>query len=117
MLAAVVVLESVLSTGPAGAQTTMGGSEVKGGDGLVMQVGRFEQTWVHPDADFSRYGRLDLRGTVFRFRKEEPTRGGLVLGSFLRTFDVGSDAGSRERFEKVVGGAFAAELGRGRLLS
>jgi hypothetical protein len=91
-------------------------AEVSGGDELVKEKGRFRETWVHPDADLTRYSKLYLWNAAFRFRDVGKTRSAGTTSSILRgtvgEYPVARE--SRQRFVQVVVNAFVKELNRSK---
>jgi len=89
--------------------------KISGGDELVREQGRFSETWVRPDADFSRYRTLNLWIAELQFREEGARR----LGTAGVIDSTGAFALSRqeqERYRQVVTDAFTHELQRGTKL-
>jgi hypothetical protein len=90
-------------------------AEVTGGDDLVKQKGYFRETWVHPDADITRYNKLYFWQAMFQFREGGETRGGGTSLSALRSegpYAVAPEA--RDKFKKIVLDALVEELQRSK---
>ncbi len=91
--------------------------KVTGGDDLVEQKGPWEGTWVHPDADISKYGKLYLWDSVFQFREGGATSAGTTMqmmrGDSSGPYAVNEE--SRKKFKEVVDEAVVKELGRSKL--
>ena len=89
--------------------------EVTGSDELVREKGRFEDTSVHPDADFTRYRKLHLWIAELQFREvaaqRDHTVGRIDNGS---AFALSNE--EQERYREVVSNAFVDELGRSKNL-
>ncbi len=88
--------------------------KVTGGDDLVEQKGPWEGTWVHPDADISKYGKLYLWDSVFQFREGGATSAGTTMqmmrGDSSGPYAVNEE--SRKKFKEVVDEAVVKELKR-----
>jgi hypothetical protein len=91
--------------------------EVTGGDELVKEKSRqFDELWVHPDADITRYGGLYIWDPVFQFRD--------VSGSDVNTTttmlsrgDQGPyaiDPDDQQTFSEIVTEVVAEELARSK---
>jgi hypothetical protein len=89
--------------------------EVTGNDQLVQEKGRFKDTRVHPDADFTRYSKLYLSVAELQFREVEagPAE---TSGTIDDTRQFGLSKEEQERYRTVVTAAFADELGRSKKL-
>ena len=76
--------------------------------------GAFRETWVHPDADFTRLNKLYLWDAHFEYRDVGPARRtrSTMMSSRKREFGI-SDA-DREEFEKVLADAFVKEIQRAK---
>jgi len=86
------------------------------GDEPAPHRGAFAVTWVRPDADIARFGKLYLWDAEFQFRDGGSTSAGTTAG-MLRE-DSGPfaiRAEDRERFKQLVSDAFVAELARGKM--
>lgn len=70
----------------------------------------FRETWVAPDADFSKYDKLYLWEAEFQFRDVGPARRtrSTMMNTRQREFGI-SDA-DREAFEEIVSDAFVKEI-------
>lgn len=114
---ALFVVAAALVTSVSGAQQESAAVEVKGADDLVRVKGRFEENWLRPDADMSRYGKLDLLPPEYHYRDVGEARGGQSTASMLRGGDrpVAVSEESRQRFEQVVSENFAKELARSKV--
>ena len=90
--------------------------KVTGADELVKAKGRYQETWVRPDADMSRYAKLYLWQPEFQFREGGATSAGTTTQ--MMRGDTGPYAvrpEDRERFEKLVSDTFVAELQRSKM--
>ncbi len=59
----------IFAAGIAVAQETVDGKEVTGNDELVKKKSsQFQELWVNPEADISKYSKLYLWNSVFQFR-------------------------------------------------
>jgi hypothetical protein len=114
--AAFLLLCGVLMTGVLYAQDAPV-KEVTGGDDLVQEKGPWQGTWVHPDADISKYSKLYLWDAVFQFREGGATSAGTTMqmmrGDSSGPYAVTED--SKEKFKKVVTEAVDKELARGKM--
>ena len=89
----------------------------KGADDLVRKKGRFEENWVRPGADISRFGKLYLRQPEYEYRDVGEARGGQSTASMLRRADrpFAISEESRQRFEQTASETFAKELMRSKV--
>ena len=107
---------AVAATGLVRAQEAAPDVEVTGADELVQRKGGLASTWVRPDADISRYGKLYLWEPEFSFREGGETTAGTTAK--LVRGDSGPYAirpEDQERFKQLVSEQFVAELARGKL--
>ena len=98
------------------AQEVPPGTAITGADELVQKKGALASTWVRPDADIRRYGKLYLWQPEFQFREGGATSAGTT--SELMRGESGPFAISeedQERFKQQVTDVFVAELARGKL--
>ena len=90
--------------GAAGAQAQADGELVEG-------KSSFRETWVNPNADFTRYNKILPGGAEFEFRDVGPAK---KYRSSMRTTNSKSEYGifesDREKFKQVVNDAFVKEL-------
>lgn len=87
---------------------------VTGADALVKEKGRFRETWVHPDADITKYDKLYVWRPAFQFRDVEGQGAG-TTSSFLRgegPFPVAEE--EQKKFEEVFVTVFLEELQRSK---
>ena len=90
-------------------------AEVTGRDELTKQKGYFRETWVHPEADLTRYSKLYLWQALFQFRDVGEARsGGTTVSAFRSEGPYPVAAEDRARFKQVVVDAFVEELQRSR---
>jgi hypothetical protein len=90
-------------------------ARVTGDKALVKENGRFDQTWVHPDADITRDSKLYVWDVVFQFRDVGKAKNRGTTRSILRS--TGREVyplprESQEKFKHVVVEAFVRELQR-----
>ena len=112
----VMVVATITVAGLLLAQETPPVQEVTGADDLVETKGAFEQTWVRPDADMSRFSKLYLWEPEFQFRPGGATSAGTSIQ--LSRGDTGPYAirpEDRERFQILVRDTFVAELERSKM--
>jgi hypothetical protein len=90
--------------------------EVTGADDLVQEKGPWEGTWIHPDADISKYDKLYMWNSVFQFREGGATSTGTTMqmmrGDQSGPFAISEE--SKEKFKEVVSDAVVKELGRSK---
>ena len=89
-------------------QSTGGG--VTGEDQLVEEKSRFQKTWVHPEADFSKYDKLYIWDGVFEFRDVGPAKRSRSTMVMSHQRDFGIRESDQEKFKQVVGDAFMKEI-------
>lgn len=91
--------------------------KVTGGDDLVKEKGGpFQETWVRPDADISKYSKLYMWESLFKFREGGKTSAGTTM-EMMRGNDSGPYAisdDSKEKFKKVVSETVVKELARSK---
>jgi len=107
---------TILMTGLPHAQEATPAAEITGADELVKQKGRFQETWVRPDADITQYSKLYLWQAVFQFREGGETSTGTTIGTSRG--DQGPYAvrdESKAKFEQVVGDSFVKALGQSKI--
>lgn len=70
----------------------------------------FRETWVHPDADFTKYNALYLWEAEFQYRDVGPARRsrGTMMNTRQREFGISDE--DREKFEEVLSDAFVEEV-------
>jgi hypothetical protein len=91
--------------------------KVTGGDELEKTKGAFAETWVRPDADISKYGKLYMWESLFKFREGGATSAGTTM-KMMSGVDSGPFAisdESKEKFKKVVTDAVVKELARSKM--
>ncbi len=111
-----LLFATFLSLTLAYAQEQSGEKEITGADELVQKKGPYQQTWVQPDVDMSRYSKLLIWEPEFQFREGGATSAG-TTSQMLRG-DGGPYAvrpEDRERFKQLVTDTFVAELERSKL--
>jgi hypothetical protein len=91
--------------------------EVTGGDDLVQEKGPWEGTYIHPDADISKYDKLYMWSSLFQFREGGSTSAGTTMkmmsGIDSGPFAISDD--SKEKFKEIVSEAVVNELGRSKM--
>jgi hypothetical protein len=108
---------TVLVGGVALAQDEAKPAEITGADELVKEKSKlWAETWVHPDADISRYDKLYLWQSVFQFRDVSDNQVNRTTTAMLRGnqgyFAISED--SRTRFEDLVTEVIDKELNRSK---
>ena len=89
--------------------------KVTGGDDLVQEKGPWQGTWIHPDADITKYGKLYMWESLFKFREGGKTSAGTTMQMMRDTsgpYAVNEE--SQEKFKQVVGDAVVKELARSK---
>lgn len=91
--------------------------QVTGEDELVQEKGAWAGTWIHPDADITKYSKLYIWQGVFDFREGGATSSGTTAQAMR-----GDQAGgyyirdeSKEKFKQVFSDAVVKELDRSKL--
>jgi len=111
-----ILLTLVAITFVAGLAYAQEKAQVTGGDELVKAKSMFAGTWVHPDADITKYDKLYLWNATFQFRDvDAPAGSGTTFGmmqSGTGAFPVPQE--SREKFKQVVTDTFVKELQRSK---
>ena len=111
-----IFLVTLLIAGLPYAQEAPPAEEVTGADELVEKKGRFQGTWVRPDADITQYSKLYLWQAVFQFREGGETSSGTTIGTSRG--DQGPYAvrdESKKKFEQVVSESFVKALGQSKV--
>ena len=91
--------------------------KVTGADDLVQEKGPWEGTWIHPDADISKYSKLYMWESLFKFREGGATSAGTTM-QMMRGDSSGPYAvteESKEKFKQVVSDAVVKELARSKM--
>ena len=102
-------------SGPSLAQTDPD-LEAKTAD-LEKVKGRFKETWVHPDADFTRYDKLYLWEATFEYRDVGPPERARSTLMNTRKREYGISDADRQKFENAVSEGFVKEISRGKRFS
>ncbi len=76
--------------------------EVTGQDQLVKEKGRFQETWVRPDADMSRFDRLYLWDSLFQFREGGHSASGTEISRSREEGPFAVRKEDQEQFKKLV---------------
>lgn len=90
--------------------------EVTGADDLVQKKGPWQGTWIHPNADISKYDKLYMWNSIFQFREGGKKSAGTTM-EMMRGNDSGPYAvsdESKEKFKEVVSEAVVKELARSK---
>ncbi len=109
-------LVTLLISGLPFAQEAPPAKEVMAGDELVQEKGFFAGTWIHPDADITRYSKLYLWDAVFQFREGGETSSGTTIGTSRgdqAPYAVRDE--SKKKFEQVVSDSFVKALGQSKI--
>ncbi len=124
--AVLTLVALTLAAGPTLVRTAMPADQEKpppvaritGGDALVKEKGRFDETWLHPDESLHRYSNVYLWNVAFQYREQSQRQKSLgTESSILRAtgrdeFPIADE--HRARFEQVVSDAFVKELSRSK---
>ena len=92
-------------------------TEVTGSEDLVKQKSsQFQEMWVNPDADISKYSKLYLWNSIFQFRDVSDNKVNRTTTSMLRGdqghFTVPPE--EQEKFKKLVIDVVVKEIGRSK---
>jgi hypothetical protein len=95
------------------AQEASGGGEQQPSDRyaeLVKERGEFQETWVLPGIDATKYNKVFLWEGQFEYRDVGPARKtrSTMLSTHKREFGISEE--DRRRFEEIVGEAFTNEI-------
>ena len=82
---------------------------------LEQAKSAFKETWVHPDADFTRFNKLYLWEGQFQFRDVGPARSTRSTMMNTRKREFGISEADRLKFEEAVSEAFVPDLRRRHL--
>jgi hypothetical protein len=74
----------------------------------------FKETWVAPDADFTKFDKLYIWEAAFQYRDVGPARRTRSTMMNSRHREFGMSEGDREKFEEVISDAFVKEIQRAR---
>jgi hypothetical protein len=109
-------LAMFLAVGFVHAQETPPVEDVTGADELVEEKGVFQATWVHPDADITRYSKLYLWNAVFQFREGGASSAGTTI-TMSRGYDdaFAVREEDQQRFEQLVSDTVVKELERSKI--
>jgi hypothetical protein len=115
--AILLTVVAFLAAGVAFAEQGADPKEVTGADDLVKQKSsQFQDLWVNPDADISKYGKLYLWNTVFQFRDVSDNVVNRTTTAMLRGdqgfFTVPEE--DQEKFKELVTDVVVKELGRSK---
>lgn len=83
-------------------------------DDLEKVKGNFKETWVHPDADFTKYSKVFLWEGEFQYRDVGPARRTRTTMMNTRKREFGISDADRVKFEQAVSEAFDAEFAKGK---
>ena len=98
------------------AQEATPSAEITGADELVKKKGRFQETWVRPDADITQYSKLYLWQAVFQFRDVGGAKETASTVSHLGSSGpYGVRDESKTKFEQVVSDSFVKALGQSKI--
>jgi hypothetical protein len=99
-----LIAVTVFAAGLVGAQETVDGTQVTGADDLVKKKSsQFQELWVNPEADISKYHKLYIWKPVFQFRDlgdQSVNRTSIAMARNQDYFAVPEE--DQEKFEKLV---------------
>ncbi|MCP4897057.1 MAG: DUF3313 domain-containing protein [bacterium] len=102
----------VLVTGAAFAQEK---PAVTGDDELEKVKGKYQETWVHPDADISKYDKIYAWDAVYQFREGGETKSSMTSTMLKGGSDRYAVAPEdQKQFEELVSEAILKELGKSK---
>jgi hypothetical protein len=81
---------------------------------LTRVKAAFKETWVHPDADFTRFNKLFLWKARFEYRDVGPAQGSRSTTTSSRNQEFGISDTDREKFEEIVREAFVKGVQRAK---
>lgn len=81
---------------------------------LVEAKGAFQETWINPNADFTRYDKVYLWEGTFEYRDVGPARRTRMTMMNTRQREFGISDADRVKFEEEVSKAFDAEIAKGK---
>ena len=81
---------------------------------MVEGKSSFKETWVHPDADFSKYSKIHLWESHFEYRDVGPARKSRSTMMSTRNREFGISEEDRSAFQQVVSEVFREELEKGK---
>jgi uncharacterized protein DUF3313 len=113
----ILTVVAFLAAGVAFAQDDATSKEVTGSDDLVKQKSsQFQEVWVQPDADISKYSQLYLWNSIFQFRDVSDNKVNRTTTAMMRGdqghFTVPEE--EQEKFKKLVIDVVVKELGRSK---
>ena len=74
----------------------------------------FRETWVAPDADFSRFDKLHIWKAEFQYRDVGPARRSRSTMMSTRKTEFGISEDDRKEFERIIREAFLDEVQKAR---
>ena len=91
--------------------------QVTGSEDLVKQKSsQFQELWVNPDADISKYGKRYLWNSIFQFRDVDDTNVNRTTTAMLRNYQdyFAVPEEDQEKFKKLVVDVVVKEIGRSK---
>ena len=83
---------------------------------LIKVKSSFQETWVHPDADFTKFSKLYLWDALFEYRDVGPAQRTRTTMMSSRKREFGISDADREKFEEMVSEAFVKEIQKSKKL-
>lgn len=111
---ALTVSVTLLSIAVASAQEADEAADAAEQPQLVEAKGAFQETWINPNADFTRYDKVYLWEGTFEYRDVGPARRTRMTMMNTRQREFGISDADRVKFEEEVSKAFDAEIAKGK---
>jgi hypothetical protein len=105
---------ALLAISAASAQETDEAANAAEQPQLVKAKGSFQETWVNPNADFTRFDKIYLWEGTFEYRDVGPARSTRTTMMNTRQREFGISDADRAKFEEEVSKAFDAEIAKGK---
>jgi hypothetical protein len=105
---------ALLAISAASAQETDEAANAAEQPQLVEVKGSFQETWVNPNADFTRFDKIYLWEGTFEYRDVGPARSTRTTMMNTRQREFGISDADRAKFEEEVSKAFDAEIAKGK---
>ncbi len=105
---------TLLAISAASAQETDEAANAAEQPQLVEAKGSFQETWVNPNADFTRFDKIYLWEGTFEYRDVGPARSTRTTMMNTRQREFGISDADRAKFEEEVSKAFDAEIAKGK---
>jgi hypothetical protein len=110
----VIALGAAVFSGAAIAQEGSESAAAERYEQLERAKSSFQETWVAPDADFTRFDKLFLWTAEFQYRDVGPAQRTRSTRMNTRQREFGISAADREKFEEIVSESFVKEIQRAK---